>query len=180
MKKNYIAHFYPKIMKALEAGATHKDVADYIFRQSGVKVSRALIVKTINEIQNKTFIKSFKKQVNELVCFYPIQDDSKSKYIHFAVNRYGLWFIPSAALEQINAEWIISVDNISKLNDPIAKVISKWLLQEFNLSNESLFSSMKLSDEQIDLIAKIPETINDSLNDIANVAKINYIKWIWQ
>lgn len=169
MKKYTILKHYPFIAQLSKAGATSNEIINLIQKKTDVVISRAFLNKTINEIKNKTAIKNS----NKIICFYPFNDDDKIDYPNFAIAKHGLWFVTSEAKNELPKEWIITKDNINLLKTSNAKYIAKWILQEFEIADNELFSQ-----ENDPVTIDIQETLNHLISEVSPKSRNKYFEWI--
>ena len=175
-KKLLIVANYPQICQAIDVGAGLSQISDILLKTINEKITFQQLSKTIIEIKNKTVLKHTQK----LILFYPFDDSTSTDYYDFATVKHGLWMAPVSALSRINNDWIITRDNISQLNNPIARILSKWILQEFDINNKYLLNGIEITEDQYKIINHVPDMICEFIKSSISIATDKYITWLFQ
>ncbi len=176
MKKYIIANYYPQIQRAIKAGASISEIKEILSNKFKIQISAPLIVKTIKEIESNDVVKN----ANKLICFYPFNDTDNSDYLDYAIAYNRLWLASPAALELIDTSWLITDKNITKLESNNAKILAKWLLQRFELTNEYILNNAQLSDHEESFINSVPLQINNIIKEYSKITKKKYLSWIFK
>ena len=173
VKTLIIADQYAEILKAQKAGASSEQISQ-ILSTPDCNISRQFLTGTITKINNKSILPA----ANDLVCFFPFNNENDVELYNFSISFCNLFITTKAAINDLNQKWIITSDNIKLLNSANARIAAKWLLQDFQLSNSYLLDDYQLEESEANYIKKMPTIVSQQLITLNKDAADKYFTWV--